>query len=78
MGLKTVGWEDVTRNNLAEDRDQWWIVVTGMQGFRFCKMQGLSRLTRKHGGIKTPVHTVMWEGFSTGYFNFELNCAGVY
>ena len=20
----------------------------------------------------------MWEGFSTGYLNFELNCAGVY
>jgi hypothetical protein len=20
----------------------------------------------------------MWEGFSTGYLNFDLNCAGVY
>ena len=20
----------------------------------------------------------MWEGFSTGYLNFELNCSGVY
>ena len=35
-------------------------------------------LTLQRGGFKNPVHTVMWEGFSTGYLNLELNCAGVY
>jgi hypothetical protein len=37
-----------------------------------------SFLTLQCGGFKNPVHTVMWEGFSMGYSNFELNCAGVY
>jgi hypothetical protein len=35
-------------------------------------------LTLQHGGFKHPVRTVMWEGFSTGHLNFELNRAGVY
>ena len=35
-------------------------------------------LTLQRGGIETPVHTVMWEGFFTGYLNYGLNCAGVY
>jgi len=35
-------------------------------------------LTLQRGGFKNPVHTVMWEGFSAGYLNLELNCAGVY
>jgi hypothetical protein len=38
----------------------------------------LEFLTLQRGGFKNPVHTVMWEGFSTGHLNFELNCAGVY
>jgi len=35
-------------------------------------------LTLQRGGIENPVSTVMWECFSMGYLNFELNCAGVY
>jgi hypothetical protein len=35
-------------------------------------------LTLQRGGFKHPVHTVVWEGFSSGHLNFELNCAGVY
>ena len=26
------------------------------------------------GAFKPPVHTVMWEGFFTGYLNYGLNC----
>jgi len=37
-----------------------------------------SLLTLQRGGISNPVHTVMWEGSSTGYLNFELNCARVH
>jgi hypothetical protein len=50
--------------------------VTG--GWRKLHNDELHNLTLQHGGIQTPVHTVMWEGFSTGHLNFELNCAGVY
>jgi hypothetical protein len=35
-------------------------------------------LTLQCGGFKHPVHTVVWEGFSSGHLNFELNCAGVF
>jgi hypothetical protein len=31
------------------------------------------KLTLQRGGFKHPVHTVVWEGFSSGHLNFELN-----
>jgi hypothetical protein len=32
-------------------------------------------LTLQRGGYKHPVHTVVWEGFSSGHLNFELSAA---
>ena len=46
--------------------------------FNSVQHQMMAWLTLQRGGFKNPVHTVMWEGFSTGYLNLELNCAGVY
>ena len=34
-------WEGVDWINLAEDRDKHWDVVTTMENFGFCKMQGV-------------------------------------
>jgi hypothetical protein len=32
-------------------------------------------LTLQRGGFKHPVHTVVWEGFSSGHLNFERSAA---
>jgi hypothetical protein len=32
-------------------------------------------LTLQRGGFKHPVHTVVWEGFFSGYLNLERRAA---
>jgi hypothetical protein len=32
--IKEIGWEDVDWIRLAEDRDQWWVVVNTVMKFR--------------------------------------------
>jgi hypothetical protein len=34
MDLRQVGWEDVDWMHLAEDRDQWWVLVNTVMNLR--------------------------------------------
>jgi hypothetical protein len=41
-----------------------------------CNMQeSYYSLTLQRGGFKHPVHTVVWEGFSSGHLNLERSAA---
>jgi len=42
IDLREVGWEGVDWIRLAQNRDQWWVIVNAIMNLRFHKERGIS------------------------------------
>jgi hypothetical protein len=41
MGMKETGWEGMDCMYLAEDRGQWWVLMSMVLNLGFCTVHGI-------------------------------------